>query len=316
MGSFLQFYDLSAQPFGFNPDPSLLYETPTLREASASIRRAIELNLGFAALIGLPGTGKTSLLVALLRKYAASSETALILHPHLDQLEILRYIMRELDLPDFGQDKVASYVSFRDFVASSARKGKRVLVVLDEAQETPNAALEELRLLSNFETVNLKTVNVVLSGQPNLADKLACTDMTALRQRIPVLARIEPLTSAETARYVEHRLRIAGYAGSPIFTENALQRIYALSGGVPRSINSICFNALSLGCATRCRVVDTDLLGEVAADLSVARESEQRSSPPRYRSLDRGRSEEPHAGAVARSLLMIADGFVKTKFPL
>jgi hypothetical protein len=143
------------------------------------------------------------------------------------------------------------------------------VLVVDEAQNLDESALEFVRMLSNFETSRDKLMHIVLAGQPQLAEKLARPSLAQLRQRISMLIRLRPLGTAETAAYVEHRLRVAGYEGPPLFSGGALNAVASLSGGIPRNINNICFNALSLGYASGRKLVDSGAVREVSVDLDL-----------------------------------------------
>lgn len=150
-----------------------------------------------------------------------------------------------------------------------SKLGKRVVVAIDEAQNLEDAVLEILRMLSNYETRKAKLLQIIMAGQPQLADRLASPRMEQLRQRLAVVARCRPLDEEDIHKYIDHRLRIAGYRGGPIFAPEALELIVAESKGVPRTINNICFHALSLGCAKLQQRIDAETLQEVIADLSL-----------------------------------------------
>jgi AAA domain/LysM domain len=147
--------------------------------------------------------------------------------------------------------------------------GRRFVLAIDEAQNLDPDVLETIRLLSNFETPSAKLLQILLIGQPQLARKLASPTLVQLQQRISVFARLEPFDSDETARYIAHRLQVAGYGGGPLFTPGALQMITDQSQGIPRNINSLCFSALSLGCATGHKRIDSEIMREVVADRDV-----------------------------------------------
>jgi phage tail protein X len=155
---------------------------------------------------------------------------------------------------------------------------RRVVVVIDEAQNLSEEMLEAVRLLSNFETPAAKMIHIVLAGQPALADKLAAPALTQLRQRVGSVAQLQPLTQKETREYVEHRLRAAGFKGAQLFTANALESIAKISEGIPRNISSICFQSLSLGFVCQKRLIDSEVVREVARDLEL-KKSEVRSAP-------------------------------------
>jgi general secretion pathway protein A len=143
-------------------------------------------------------------------------------------------------------------------------------VVIDEAQNLEPSVLETVRLLSDFETPRAKLLQIILAGQPELGDKLASPSLSQLRQRISILNKIEPLPSWEIKDYVEHRLKVAGYVGGPLFTPQALEEIGQFTEGIPRNVNNFCFNALSLACALRHKTVDVDVVREVISDLDIS----------------------------------------------
>ena len=265
---FLDFYRLRLQPFGVTPDPRFLFLTRTHREALACLRYAIETDLGFSAILGEPGLGKTTLLFHILENFQASSHTAFVFETQCNSVGLLRYLLKELDVPADGTDPVALKEQFQDVLLKTAAKGRRrVILILDEAQNLDLSVLETVRLLSNLESPQAKLVHIILSGQPRLAEVLAHPSMEQLRQRIYSELFLEPLTPEETARYITHRLEVAGYRGDPLFTAEAADAIAAQSGGVPRKINRTCFNALSLGYLLGKSRIDTKVLEDSATDL-------------------------------------------------
>jgi general secretion pathway protein A len=161
--------------------------------------------------------------------------------------------------------------NFPPRLLQEARAGKRMIVVIDEAQNLAPEVLETVRLLSDFETPRAKLMHIILSGQPQLADKLASPSMAQLRQRVSILHGLEALTSAEVKNYIEHRLKIAGYTGVPLFTPEAYRAISEFSEGIPRNVNNFCFNALSLACAVQKKMVDTEVVQEVISDLDISK---------------------------------------------
>ena len=149
------------------------------------------------------------------------------------------------------------------------------MVVIDEAQNLSDAVLERVRLLTNFETSRAKLMQIVLSGQPQLSDKLMQPSLVQLRQRISTICRLEPLSTEETSAYIDYRLKQAGYDGEPLFTKDALKLIAEASQGIPRTINNLCFNALSLCCALKSKQVDDGMVAEVIADLQLIPQSRE-----------------------------------------
>ncbi len=266
---FLEFYGLREQPFGVTPNPRYLYHSAMHREALASLIYGIESDLGFAALIADPGMGKTTLLFYLLEKFRNTARTALIFQTLCSPVELLRYLANELEIKAGETDAVSLNERIKDVLVKEARAKRRVIVIIDEAQNLDESVLETIRLLSDFETQNTKLMHIILAGQLQLAEKLARPAMAQLLQRVSMLNRLSALNAEEAKNYVEYRLGVAGYRGATLFSNEAFERITAMSGGVPRKINRICFNALSLGCALGKRRIDESVIAEVGNDLDI-----------------------------------------------
>lgn len=266
---FLSFFGLREQPFGVTPDPRFLYLSAAHREALASLYYGIEANRGFLGLIARPGMGKTTILFHLLEKFRTSARTALIFQTQCNSREFMRLLLAELGYEGAIQDLVQMHEEFNKRLMQEARSGNRLIVVIDEAQNLDPEVLETLRLLSNFETSRAKLMQIVLAGQPALADKLASPGLAQLRQRVSIVHGLEPLPAWEVKNYIEHRLLVAGYKGNTLFTTEAYEAVATFTQGIPRNVNNFCFNALSLACALRKRVVDLDIVNEVKSDLDI-----------------------------------------------
>jgi general secretion pathway protein A len=264
---FLKFFGLREQPFGVTPDPRFLYLSSAHREALASLFYGIEAKLGFLALIAKPGMGKTTLLFHLLEEFRSSARTAFLFQTQCTSREFMRLLLIELGCETDHQDLVRIYEEFNKYLLQEAKVGNRFIIVVDEAQNLDDSVLETVRLLSNFETPRVKLLQIVLAGQPELADKLASGGLVQLRQRISLLSRLKPLSPEETNNYIQHRLSVAGYVGGPLFTSQALAIIADFTEGIPRNINTFCFNALSLACALRQKTIHVAIAQEVIADL-------------------------------------------------
>ena len=275
---FLKYFGLREQPFGVTPDPRFLYLSAAHREALASLFYGIEAGRGFLALIAQPGMGKTTLLFHLLEKFRSSARTAFLFQTQCNSREFMRFLLAELGYEGDSQDFVRMHEEFNKRLMQEARAGNRFIVVIDEAQNLEPSVLETVRLLSDFETPRAKLMQIILAGQPELANKLASPGLSQLRQRVSLLNRLEPLSSWELKNYIEHRLRIAGYEGEPLFTEEAIALISEIGEGIPRNINNLCFNGLTLACALRQKVVDRDAMREVQADLDISRHTEMLAS--------------------------------------
>jgi general secretion pathway protein A len=266
---FLEHYHLREQPFGVTPDPRYLYFSPAHREALASLFYGIETGRGFLSLIAEPGMGKTTLLFQLLQRWKGYVHSAFLFQTQCDSRELIRYLLEDLGLKSDGDDIVRMHSELNDFLYRETLAGKRVILFIDEAQNLSDNVLETVRLLSDFEAPDKKLLQIVLAGQPELAQRLSRPGLAQLRQRIAIRARLDSLPAAEVNRYINHRLQVAGYQGPELFTPGALAFIAERSRGIPRLINNICFNALSLGCATRCEKINSDVVREAAVELSI-----------------------------------------------
>jgi len=267
---FVEYYKLTEQPFGVTPNPRFLFLTPTHREAIASILYGVMENRGFSALIAPPGMGKTTLLFELLQRFGDSVRTVFLFQFQPSPEGLLRNILSELGISDDGLNFEAMQEKLNDLTLQESKKGRRIVVVVDEAQNFREPVLEVLRMLSNFETSQDKLIHIILSGQPQLAEMLFSPAIEQLRQRISIMAALKPLSAAETKDYMRHRLRVAGHRGRPIFSDAACERIAQYSSGIPRNINNLCFNAMSLGCALGRTSIDFGLIDEVFRDLNLA----------------------------------------------
>jgi type II secretory pathway predicted ATPase ExeA len=221
------------------------------------------------ALIARPGMGKTTLLFQLLERLRKSACFAFLFQTQCNSREFLRYLLLDMGLDAGGKDLVSMHQQLNEALVRLSRSGRRFVLVIDEAQNLDDSVLETVRLLSDFETSSSKLIQIVLAGQPQLAAKLGRPSLVQLRQRITILSRLEPLSLEETASYIAHRLQVGGYEGGPLFSHEALALIGTRSRGIPRNINNICFNALSLGFALGRKRIDAGLVREVVADLEL-----------------------------------------------
>jgi general secretion pathway protein A len=265
----LDYYQLAEQPFGVTPDSRFLYLGPKHREALASLVYGTESNRGFLALIAKPGMGKTSLLYHYLSYLRDKARTAFVFRTDCDAREFIRHVLMDLGIDVKGMDLPDMHDALNRLLTEEMRAGRRFVLVIDEAQNLDESVLESVRLLSNFETPWMKLMQIVLAGQPQLADRLARPSMAQLRQRISMVIRIEPLNHEEVNAYIDHRLYIAGGENTPIFTAGARKLIAEHSEGIPRNINNLCFNAMSLGCALKRKTIDRDIINDVIADLDL-----------------------------------------------
>ncbi len=277
---FLEYYGLQEQPFGVTPDPRFLFNSSTHREALASLLVGIMAKRGFLALVAPPGMGKTTLLFQVMKNLEPTARTVFLFQTQCDSRELIRYILTDMGIETSGQDVVKMHAQLNEALVANARGGKQFVLIIDEAQNLSPAALETVRLLSDFETTRSKLMQIILAGQPALAETLARPDLVQLSQRISILSRLTALSPMETAQYIKHRLQLAGHPDGGLFSSAALELIAGYSKGIPRTINNLCFNALSWGCATKSKVIDAKILREVSAELAVNIVSQAKPSSP------------------------------------
>jgi general secretion pathway protein A len=264
------YYDhfaLRDEPFGVTPDLRFFLETEQHREAFASLYYCIKQRRGFTLLTGGAGLGKTSVLVQLLNRLAGEAETAFLPHPYFDASTVVESVLSSLGLRVMSS-AADSHCLFYEYLVKTHRIGRTCVVVFDEAQNLSRDTLEAIRMLSNFETQSEKLVQIILSGQTSLAEALKRPDYEQLRQRINIFARLNPLTGGEVREYMDHRLRLAG-ASIDLFTLEAQESIILASGGVPRNVNTICFNSLTLAYALNSSRVGYEEVAEVLRDLDL-----------------------------------------------
>ena len=266
----LQYFGFQEEPFGITPDPRCLYLSRTHREALAALEDSFSSNRGFTAMIAPAGMGKTTLLFRFLEDIRETARSVFLfdIDAQCEPREFVAYILRDIGITP-GQTSSEMHEQLSGALVREPRAGRKFVVVIDEAQNLSNAVLERVRLLTNFETSRGKLLHVVLSGQLQLADKLMQASLVQLRQRISTVCRIEPLSTEEIGAYIDHRLKLAGYDGEPLFTEDALKLITEAGHGTPRTINNLCYNALSLCCALKGKQVDGNMVAKVIADLQL-----------------------------------------------
>src|SRR6266699_5465512 len=212
--------------------------------------------------------GKTTLVFQLLNQLKLTSRAVLLFQTQCDSRELLRYVLSGLGPDATAQVIVTMHERLNQVLARELLAGRRLVLIID-CPNLDNSVLETVRLLSDFETPQTKLMQIILVGQTQLAEKLSSTNLTQLRQRISILCRLEPLAREEILGYIERRLRLAGYAGPPLFSATALERILRHSEGIPRNINNLCFNALLAGYAAGRKQIDSAIVDQVLADLEV-----------------------------------------------
>jgi len=239
MSTHLAFFCLQQKPFNPTPDPRFLYPSPGHREALAQLLYGVQEHKGFILLTGEIGTGKTTLLRTLLGRLDGNTASAFVFDTTLSFEGILEYMLEDFGVAKPGESHVQRLIALNNFLIERRRAGQNTVLVLDEAQNLDLRALEQIRLLSNFETQTEKLLQILLVGQPELLDTLDRPEIRQLKQRIGLRCRILPLTGEETRDYIRTRLRIAGASDLGLFSEAAITRIAECSRGIPRLINTL-----------------------------------------------------------------------------
>jgi type II secretory pathway predicted ATPase ExeA len=319
---FLDFYRLREQPFGSAPDLRYVYPNRAYQGAITSLASGIESERGFMALIAKPGMGKTTLLSQLALQFRDRARTVFLPETRGgDMRELLRHLLADLGIDAHNQDVVQMHKQLNEILMSESRSNRRFVLAIEDAHNLDGTLLEPVRLLSGFETSTSKLVQIVIAGRPELADRLATPELAQLRQRICVVSRLEPLAHEETQAYVEHRLAVAGYQGGKLFNRDAMALIATRSGGIPRNINKLCSNALSLGYALKEKTIDASVVREVVKGLeSDAARSEESAAKhltpefgsstatPSLHTTTRPRRRTGLRAALATSLVLTALG--------
>ena len=276
-------FGLKQAPFNISPDPTFLYLSESHREALAQLTYGIQARKGFVVLTGEVGTGKTTLIHALMTELGEETATALLFNMVVSPLDLLRYVCEEFKLIELGEARKELHdytVMLNEFLLEKYRTGENCALIIDEAQNLSAEVLEGVRLLSNFETSRDKLLQILLVGQPEFAVRLNAPELRQLKQRITLRHHLRALSSKECREYISSRVKIAG-GDSGVFTDKAFDAIQTYSGGIPRLVNILCDNALLTTFALEKKQVDADVVGEVAGDLQIALDSSIRSTTVR-----------------------------------
>jgi general secretion pathway protein A len=263
------FYGLQSEPFGITPDPAFLFLSPGHKEALAAVMYGIEKRKGFIVITGEVGVGKTTVLRSFLEQSAGDRlNTVYLFNTNVTFPALLKTICRELSLPVAGDDPDETLRELHQFLIREYRQGHNTVLVIDEAQNMPLETLEYIRMLSNLETSTDKLIQIVFSGQPEFDQLLDQHELRQLKQRIAVRTTIAPLTTAESAAYINYRLAKAGSKGALMFDPAALKRIISHARGIPRVLNILCDSALITAFGYQKKQVDRRIAEEIISDFA------------------------------------------------
>ena len=281
---YTEFYGFNGKPFQLTPDPSFYFDSSTHHKAMAYLTYGLSQGEGFIIVTGEIGAGKTTLVGRLLDDLDTDQYVAAkIVTTHLDADDILRMVAAGFGLSIVSKDKAILLNEIEVFLRQNHSKGKRALLIIDEVQNLPIAALEELRMLSNFQEGDRALLQSFLIGQPEFRDKWAFSpELEQLRQRVIATHHLQSMTFDETREYIQHRLKIVGWKDTPHFTEDAFQVIYQFTNGVPRKLNTLCSRVLLFGAIEELATIDKETVVNVIDDM----EQDIASSGPRPQNLN------------------------------
>ena len=260
-------FQLRERPFALSPDPEYLYPSRGHQEALSYLRYGVEGHAGFVVITGEIGSGKTTMLQALLGRLDRNITVARIVNTMLDPRELLEAIALDFGIEPTGMSKPMMLQKLAEFLVQQRQAGRMTLLVIDEAQNLSLPALEEIRMLSNLETEKSKLIQIIMIGQPELREKLALPQLTQLRQRITVSYHLQPLDPEETANYINHRLSLAALGPAVVFPPDVTELIHLRSRGVPRIINVIADATLLFAYGIDRHEIDLSTVTEALAEL-------------------------------------------------
>jgi general secretion pathway protein A len=300
---YLELFKLHELPFRLSPDPQFLYLSKQHARAKAYMESTIWFTDGFVVITGEIGSGKTTLIETFLRELQNDAVVAQINQTQLSPTAFLQTVLVQFGFSPFNMKKPEVLATLNQFLVEQHINGRKVLLIVDEAQNLSHRVLEEVRMLSGIETTKDKALRIILAGQPELNDKLNSPELTQLTQRVRLRFHLTALSKAETAAYIDHRLEVAGSQGRHIFAEETYATIYKYTGGVPRLINTLCDTCMM---AAFGRDQDTVTAADLDAAIAELQWSEFAAGTNRMRAPQIETMQPPHAGAahtVARILL-------------
>lgn len=265
-----QYYELKGRPFQLTPDPHFYYESGTHRKALSYLGYGLAQGEGFIVITGDIGAGKTTLVGHVMSSIDPQRLTAVkIVSTQVEGDDLLRLVAQQFGITEEHLPKAQLLQRIEAFLHAQARKGLRTLLIVDEAQGLSVSAIEELRMLSNFQLGGQALLQIFLLGQPEFRDLLAAPELEQLRQRVIATHHLEPMLASEVEPYIRHRLSLVGWQDNPHFTSDAFSAIYAATDGVPRRINALMSRVMLLGAVDHLAEIDARAVEAVAADMGL-----------------------------------------------
>jgi len=306
---YCELFQLKEPPFRLTPDPQFLFASKQHARAKAYMESTIWLADGFVVITGDIGSGKTTLIESFLAELPADIVLAHISQTQLSPVEFLQALLVEFGFKPFRKRKVELLSMLKDYFVEQYAAGKKILLVIDEAQNLSRKVLEEVRLLSGLESQKEKLIRIIIAGQPELSRKLDSPRLQQLTQRVRLRFHLGALSKRETHEYITHRLNVAGANGRTIFTEGACDTVFRFAGGVPRLVNIICDTAMLCSFAEEKTLVD-DRLVKAAADELQWLEFSERLREQEQRAESTGQFSSTPGGPLARLEILFRDEFV------
>ena len=280
---YAEHFGFAKLPFSVTPDPQLFFNNSVYREAFTKLQHCVLAKKGLVLITGEPGTGKTTLLDRFLHSLGPTVHPVLVLNTHGGFLQLLRFILDDLNLAGQHDNKPAMIETLKQYLLKRSRQGQIVTLVIDEAQNLSDEELQGLRLLSSLKTDTEKLLQIVLIGQPELESRLDQPKLRPLKQRITIQCRLAPLKKEEAAAYVEFRLNAVGFRGQSPFQRGSLEAVASYSKGIPQLINIICDNALVAAYAASTPEVSAQMVEEVARNLQLEPPPIKRAHAPNHK---------------------------------
>ena len=299
---YLEHFQLSELPFRLSPDPAFMYLSPIHSRAKAYMESTIWFTDGFVVITGEIGSGKTTLIETFLREIDQDVVVAQISQTQVTPIEFLQSTLVQFGYSPFRMRKAELLATLNDFLIEQYANGRKVLLIIDEAQNLSNKVLEEVRLLSGVETTKEKVLRIILAGQPELSDKLDSNDLVQLRQRVRLRFHLTALGESDTGEYVRHRLCVAGAGDREIFEPDTFPVLYRYTGGIPRLVNTLCDTAMIAAFTRDRHTVSVDDVRSAVDELQWV-EYAARTSSQRQQVMDSTSSElRPPVGRLVLSL--------------